>query len=145
MVEKSTGDLSRARHVDELSDGRQPFYNGTTLVLLDAPRGSGAARCTAAPGLRPQPCTNCMTKPMQANCQEHTGLHRVQVSAEVHRCRPACHLAKPGLERLGGVVQATRHLEYGSDAGSCDALQKLLTFIQWYRRVRSGLARSAVS
>lgn len=63
MVEKSTGDLSRARHVDELSDGRQPFYNGTTLVLLDAPRASGAAWCTAAPGLRPQPCTNCMTKP----------------------------------------------------------------------------------
>ena len=57
------------------------------------------------------------------------GLHRVQVSVDVHHCGPAGHLAKLGLERVGGAVEATRHLGYGYDRGCCDALQKLLTVI----------------
>lgn len=58
MVKESTGDLTRMRRIAELSGGELPFYNGSNPLVLDALKVGASGWCTAAPNLRPQPCTD---------------------------------------------------------------------------------------
>jgi hypothetical protein len=73
MVKESTGDLSRMKRIESLSDERLPFYNGSNPRVLDAlqgrePRDGARPRRVCNRGL----ASTCMTPYAQANCQEHT-------------------------------------------------------------------------
>ncbi|GGY43167.1 dihydrodipicolinate synthase family protein [Pseudoduganella albidiflava] len=51
MVKESTGDLQRMHRLDQLTEGRVPFYNGSNPLAFAALNAGAAGWCTAAPNL----------------------------------------------------------------------------------------------
>jgi len=127
MAKESTGDLSRMKRINALSDGRLPFCNGSNpwswTRCRRAPRDGAQPRRACYRG----PASTCMTPYALANCQQHKLFTLNSSRCWVHRGgRPGRHgEGRPGA--LGVGVGAARRPLLPLDDEVRAALQKLLT------------------
>jgi 4-hydroxy-tetrahydrodipicolinate synthase len=128
MVKESTGDLSRMQRIDQLSDGRLPFYNGSNPLVLDALQAGAAGWCTAAPCLRPQPCIDLYDAVRAGEIPRAQAIYAdLKPLLEFIVAGGLATTVKAGLELLGvGVEDPRRPLLPLDDEGRA-ALKKLLT------------------